>query len=181
MENNINAQSVFKMDIENNNLKDAFNSQAGKKSESHNDLLGKRILIRPKTELPIYIPFETYNLLSTDNRLGDWKIYPELQINNVEFYTNPFDSTPTPLYNTINGQRIQYFIKSPLKGNVLEFKTIKPETEVQVEKSNTIVPEGLLESLYRDYIKEIIVGAAIIVVAFLITNRLSIKTKSKKK
>jgi hypothetical protein len=186
-ENNNNVQSVFHMDIENNNLQGDYSQQAGKRSVSYDDILGKRFLIKPKSELQIYVPFDTYNQLGKDNRLGDWKIYPELRINNkyndvyanVNFYNNPFDSKPRPLNYNINGQT-QYTVTSPIKGNVLEFKTVKQETIVQVEKSNTVVPEGLLENLYKDYIKEIIAGVAIIVIGYVITTRLP-KTKSKKR
>ncbi len=147
-ENNINVQSVFHMDVQNDNLQGDYSQQAGKRSVSYDDILGKRFFIEPKSELQVYVPFDTYNQLGKDNRLGDWRIYPELQIHNsyndvyanVKFYNNSFDSTPTPLYS--NGQ--SFTINSPIKGNVLEFKTIKPETEVQVEKPNTVVPEGLL-------------------------------------
>jgi hypothetical protein len=168
-DNNINAQSVFNIDLENNNLKDAnlqANLQTGRKSESHADLLGKRILIKPKTELQVYVPFDTYNQLGGDNRLGDWKIHPELQINNVEFYKNPFDSKPMPSLYYPDG-RI-FTINSRLTGNILEFKVMKQETKVQVEKSNVIVPEGLLDNVIN-FINSNLVAAIIsgIIVSFI--------------
>ncbi len=63
-ERNINYQSIFSINIENSNL------PAGKSIEYHEDLLGKRILIKPKAELQMYVPFDTYNQLDMDKRLG---------------------------------------------------------------------------------------------------------------
>lgn len=169
-EMNTNYQTDFRMNLENNNL------QAGNNIESHTDILGKRVLIKPKTELQVYIPFNTYNKLGKDNRLGEWKISPVLQINNVEFYNNPFESKSIPLSDRSTGQ--SYTINSPIKGNVLGFKVIKPETEVQGEKSS-VIPKGLLETFYQDYIKIIITTVSGAVIGYLIINRLSRKSRKR--
>ncbi len=154
-ENNINTQYLFSMNVENINLQDTNYLQNGKRVESHNDFLGKRFFIKPKTELQVYIPFDTYNQFGKDNRLGDWKIIPELQINNiysVYFYNNPFESKSTPLYS--NGQ--SFTISSPVIGNILEFKAIKPEIQIQGDNSSMIpsqeeksnaIPTGFVVSI----------------------------------
>ncbi len=154
---NINPQSVFRMNVENANLQtDNYLQPAGNKVETHQDLLAKGVFIKPKADVEIYIPFDTYNKLGKDNRLGDWKISPELQINNnpysysysnINFYNTTFESKPIPLTYS-NGQ--SFTIKSPIKGNVLEFKVVKPEIQVQGENSSAI-PNGsrFVDSLFN--------------------------------
>ena len=158
-ENNINPQSTFLIKVENINLKET-------NSESHKDILGKRVFLKPRSELKIYIPFDKYNTLGKDNRLGEWQIYPELKIENVKFYKNPFELKDLPYSET------QYLKINPTtKGNLLKFITIKPETEIQNENSENILNQGTKETI-KEYITEIIVGVISLVSAGIILHNI---------
>lgn len=131
----------FHITVENINLKN------GKGSETYNDFLGKKFFIKPKSELRVYIPFNIYNKIEKDNRLGEWKIYPQLIINDVKFYEDPFELKETPL---IYVDRTSFTIHSPVKGNVLEFKAVKPEVEVTGEGFK--IPKDVWEYPFNKYI-----------------------------
>lgn len=120
----------LRLDIENRNL------GSGENFETYS--LGSTIFIEPKGELEFYIPFNLYNNYDDNKRLNEWKIYPELIFTNVNFYEKLFKSKETSLY--INNQR--FTINSPLKGNVLQFETVKPETEIQDGKPDITIPES---------------------------------------
>lgn len=99
----------------------------GKESKTYNNLLGQS-LIKPKDEIKIYIPFDIYNKIDADKRLGDWKVYPKLTSKNVIILKNPLESYGTPYYRGYYGETVTII------GNVLEFKTVKPETSAKVQK-----------------------------------------------
>jgi hypothetical protein len=109
-------------------------------------ILGQSFFIKPKDEVKVYIPFDLYNKIDKDSRIGDWKIYPELLFSNIKFYKVPYESKETPLYTN---SRQPFTINSPIKANVLEFKTTKPEVEVQADKSN-IIPKDFWENPFND-------------------------------
>lgn len=147
----------LRIDVENIKL-----SNNGKAYEKYN--IGQSVFIKPKDELKVYIPFKIYNEIDKDNRLGDWKIIPQILFGNAKFYNAPFENKEIPSYN-INSK---YLIKSPLIGNVLEFKTAKPEIEVQAEKPIIQIPESFWKHPLVIYLGlPIIVG----VVIWLLTKR----------
>jgi hypothetical protein len=47
----------------------------GKETRIYNNLLGQSYLIKPKDTIKRYIPFDIYNILDKDKRLGNWKLH----------------------------------------------------------------------------------------------------------
>lgn len=124
----------FSIEMENINLKTEG------EIEYFNSYLDREIFIKPKSEIKIYIPFNDYNNIENNNRLGDWEIKPILKLKKFQLYANPFDSSKVSL----NQNNIPP-INSEIVGNVLKFTTVKPEIEVTGKKSIKI-PDGLLEN-----------------------------------
>ncbi len=89
----------------------------GKQYEYHREILGKNSYIKPKDEIKIYIPFETYNSLDQNERIGRWVLKPELHIgNNIEYYNDYFDGKKVSPYNNdisaiIVGSQIELIAK----------------------------------------------------------------------
>jgi len=130
-----------------------INLETESEIEYLNDYLDREIFIKPKSEIKIYIPFNGYNKLENDNRLGDWEIKPELRIKKFKLYANPFDSTEVFL-SQINTPPIDLEIV----GNFLKFTTVKPEVEVTGKISIKIL-DGLFENPVVIYIiSPLIVG-----------------------
>lgn len=147
----------LKIDVENRNL------EIGENFKAYD--LGDTLFIKPKDEMEIYIPFDLYNNRNKNERLNNWKIYPELSFDSVKFYKNPFESKEESLY--YSGQR--FYISSPVKGNVLEFTAVKPETEIQDNQPDFDIPESFWENPINDkFIIPIIVGVIIAVIVYRI-------------
>lgn len=105
----------------------------GKEYATYSNLLGQSFFMKPKEEIKRYIPFDMYNKIDADKRLGDWKIYPKLSLKRVTIHKNPLESYGTSYYRGSYGDTF------PIIGNVLEFKTVKPEPNIkaqEIENSN---------------------------------------------
>lgn len=145
----------LKIEVENRNL------EIGENLKAYD--LGDTLFIKPKDEMEIYIPFDLYNNRNKNERLNNWKIYPELSFDSVKFYKNPFESKEESLTYS-NGQR--FYISSPVKGNVLEFTAVKPETEIQDNQPDFDIPESFWKNPINDkIIIPIIVG---LIIAFIV-------------
>ncbi len=109
----------------------------GRDSEIYYNPFAESFFIKPRDELKVYIPFDIYNKIDKDNRLGDWRISPKLFFNNIGFYQNPSNS-----YSVYNVPEVS----SPITGNDLQFKIEKPESNtVQGEKSSDLTTKGFWE------------------------------------
>ncbi len=123
---------IFSIYVENSGLKD------GKGYESYQELISDVILLKPKSEEKIYLPFDVYNQIKEDDRLGEWKISPSISFgysNNIKFYEdNPFEHEEKDAF------QIKAEISSPIKGNILKFDSVKPK--VSVPKESLTIPPG---------------------------------------
>lgn len=134
---------------------ESINLQDNKKEILISSILGKRVFIKPKSEINVYMPLEPYNELNKDNRLGDWKIIPqvELSTSDVKFYeNNPFNSKIV----TLSERNTPFNLPSTIKGNVLEFKVVKPEVEVEKDTKKPLVPKGFWDNKFLWWILGIV-------------------------
>ena len=139
------------------------------------NILGIPVIIAPQSEKKVYITLNLYNELKNDDRLGRWTITPTLSYSPqaISFHSDPYTSNS----ERASKEKIGFPTGNEIKGNVLEFKVIKPEPEV----SKSIIPEALTNNpivkWLFDYIFYIIGTIIATVVGYKIINR---KKKRKK-
>lgn len=146
----------LRITAENSNLKD------GKDVEIYNGILGGPIFLKPKSVYEVYLPFEIYNNLDEDKRLGEWKITPEFLPGDVKYFKAPYDDKQVTNINS------EYKISSSVKGNILKFEPKKEEVEVK-SNGDTITKAGdSVKGFFKKWGGYIIAGIIILVVGGLI-------------
>lgn len=181
---NYSKEILFELTIKNNfdewielgSLSDLYISVSndnlpnnGKDYRTYSNLLGQSFFIKPKDTIKRYIPFDIYNKLDKDKRLGDWKVYPKLNYD-INLHKNPFESSGRSYYGG------QYYPTNSVAGNFLQFKVEKPETgdKVQKEKSSDLTTKGFWERpIFTNLIYPIISNSVVqiistVVVAFIL-------------
>lgn len=133
----LGAVSSLYLTVSNTNLPN------GKEYYQYNNFLGQSFLFKPQSEIKIYVPFDIYNKLDKDRRLGDWSVSPKFSSNAINFHQNPFELQGTSYYKGQNYEADSIMV------NPFEFKAEKPEIKVQVESSKVVVPEGFLENVFN--------------------------------
>lgn len=131
----------------------------------NNDLFANEIFIEPKSEFKIFIPFDYYNKKNLDERLGNWQLQPEIILKGFELYEKQYQSKP------VSTSIETPSISDPIKGNLLEFTTTKPDVEVINNDEFDII-----DKIKYFLIKEnktnsdaIIVGIIVIIVGFIVS------------
>ena len=159
----------FRMTIRNPNLQGSWTQQSGIKEELYGAISGKVLYLKPKHTEFIYIPFEIYNTLEQDKRLGQWEIEYELDTNGVNYYENPY-----------TGKEIQRTPQPPIpttiKGNILRFESKKPEVVIDQPKNMSRSISSTLKKWFTEqpyaYFSWIIGSIIIGVIIYLIKRAL---------
>lgn len=148
----------LRITTENSNLKD------GKDVEMYSGILGGPTFLKPKSVYEVYLPFEIYNNLNEDRRLGEWKIIPEFLPGDVKYFKSPYDG------KQVTNIKPEYKIPSSIKGNILKFEPKKEEVEVVVKPDeDTITKAGdSVKEFFKKWGGYIIAGIIILVVGGLI-------------
>lgn len=104
-----------------------------------------------------------------DERVGDWKIQPKLTLNNFKLYKSPFESDEISLFNI---QKPKTNI--PMVGNTFEFKTIKPNVEIESQTESYTNFQQILVNLWNinpDLSVTIVGGIIVVVVGGILLKR----------
>lgn len=101
-----------------------------------NEFFADKIIIEPKSELKIYIPFDYYNNMKPDERLGTWELRPELTLNGFKLYEKSDQSKVISTFSI----KIPSADK-PIIGNLFEFTTKKQDVEVAITTKRNIIDD----------------------------------------
>lgn len=140
-----------------------INLENGKDYYIYNDFIGSSFYIMPNSEVDFFIPFNLYNELDDDKRLGNWVINPELISLNGKLYQDPYDSQFASMYTGKSN------LPQTITGNPLEFKSLKyEEKDSNQGKIGEIIDNPTIK-LITEYSTEIIISViAIIIGGFIL-------------
>ena len=149
-------KAYLKITVENINLEN------GKESYIYNDFIGSSFYIMPNSEVDFFIPFNLYNELDDDERVGNWVISPELMSINGKLYKYPYNSEFASMYIG------QSNLPQTIRGNPLEFKSLKYEEDVSIQEKIEDKIDNLLKLKTENIYIYIIAGIIICVFGGLI-------------
>jgi len=136
------------------------NLSDGKDIETHNGLLGRFFIIKPRSELQVFTKLDSYNNLDKDKRLGTWQVIPEFSNNGIKYYKSPYDLKPVYAVREIQ-------ISSTTIGNVLEFKVTKPK--VDIPTNLLVIPDTIWDNpLNAQFIFPILVGVIVLIIGAIL-------------
>lgn len=150
-------KAYLKITVENINLEN------GKEYYIYNDFIGSSFYIMPNSEVDFFIPFNLYNELDDDERLGNWVINPELMSINGKLYQDPYNSQFASMYIG------QSNLPQTIRGNPLEFKSLKYEEEDSNQgKTGEIINNPIIKWIFEHIIYVIFLGVITGVIIALI-------------
>ncbi len=150
-------KAYLKITVENINLEN------GKEYYIYNDFIGSSFYIMPNSEVDFFIPFNLYNELDDDERLGNWVINPELISLNGKLYQDPYNSQFASMYIG------QSNLPQTIRGNPLEFKSLKYEEEDSNQgKTGEIINNPIIKWIFEHIIYVIFLGVITGVIIALI-------------
>jgi len=142
---------------------DNKNVNNGRTTEDHR-ILGSQTYIPPKTQIEVYIPFDTYNDMDRDKRISDWILTPSLSTQQVRYYEDPFNSD-----KTVNNIREEYKIPGNIVDNQLKFEGKLGNVEIETNPFSKIINK--IKGFFNNWIGYIIAGIIIGVGIWFLTKR----------
>lgn len=146
--------------VENKNLGN-WNGN-GKETETHK-IMGSPAYIPPKSEFEFYIPLNSYNNMERDKRVSDWVLIPTLDLQNIEYYQDPYDEEKTININP------QYKIPDSIVDNQVKFEGKSDNVEIQTNSFSKII--NSIKLFFSNWTGYIIAGIIIGVFIWVLTSR----------
>jgi len=149
-----NSDSInLRILVENKNLGN------GKETETHK-IMGSPTYIPPKSEFEFYIPLKAYNTMERDKKVSDWVLTPTLDLQNIEYYQNPYDEE-----ETIN-IKSQYQIPKSIVDNQVKFEGKSGDVKIETNSFSKIT--NSIKEFFSGWIRYIIAGIIILVIGGII-------------
>ena len=156
-----NSDSInLRILVENKNLGN-WNGN-GKETETHK-IMGSPAYIPPKSKFEFYIPLNSYNNMERDKRVSDWVLTPTLDLQNIEYYQNPYDEKKAININS------QYKIPNSIVDNQVKFEGKSEGVEIQTNSFSKII--SVIKGFFSNWTGWIIASVIVGVIIWALTGR----------